>query len=82
MWASAIKFLNLQPGVHALSHTLPTLPVRPGAYQWQVSLWDNHKMLDLWDCLPEMIIGTEVHQHPMDESALPLRCSGTRGRDH
>jgi lipopolysaccharide transport system ATP-binding protein len=67
MWASAIKFLNLQPGVHALSHTLPTLPVRPGAYQWQVSLWDNHKMLDLWDCLPEMIIGTEVHQHPMDE---------------
>ena len=24
-------------------------------------------MLDLWDCLPEMTIATEIHQHHMDE---------------
>ena len=24
-------------------------------------------MLDMWDCIPEMTIATEVHQHYMDE---------------
>ena len=24
-------------------------------------------MLDTWDCIPEMTIGTETHQHYMDE---------------
>jgi lipopolysaccharide transport system ATP-binding protein len=67
MWAHATPDLSLDPGVHVLSHSFPTLPIRPGAYQWQVSLWENHEALDLWDCLPEMTIATEVHQHHMDE---------------
>ena len=24
-------------------------------------------MLDMWDCLPDMTIATDVHQHHMDE---------------
>ncbi len=36
-------------------------------YQWQVSFWDEGEMLDLWDCLPEMNIATDVQQHPLDE---------------
>jgi lipopolysaccharide transport system ATP-binding protein len=67
MWASAARNLALQPGVHVFSHTFPSLPLRPGSYQWQVSLWDNGEMLDHWDCLPEMVIATDVHQHFMDE---------------
>jgi lipopolysaccharide transport system ATP-binding protein len=67
MWAHAAQNLGLNPGVHVFSHSFPTLPLRPGAYQWQVSLWDNSEMLDLWDCLPEMNIATEVHQHYMDQ---------------
>ncbi|MGC1684273.1 MAG: polysaccharide ABC transporter ATP-binding protein [Candidatus Acidiferrales bacterium] len=67
MWARAAQNLTMEPGIHVFSHTFPSLPLRPGAYQWQVSLWDNHEMLDLWDCVPEMIIATEVHQHHMDE---------------
>ena len=67
MWARAAQSLALRPGVHVFSHTFPTLPLRPGAYQWQVSLWDNAAMLDLWDCLPEMTIATEIHQHHMDQ---------------
>src|SRR5208337_574858 len=67
MWALATQNLVLRPGIHVFSHTLASLPLRPGAYQWQVSLWDNEKMLDLWDCLPELIIATEVHQHHTDE---------------
>src|SRR5260370_31221568 len=67
MWARAAQNLSLDPGVHVFSHTFPSLPLRPGAYQWQVSLWDNGEMLDLWDCVPDLTIGTEVHQHYMDE---------------
>jgi len=67
MWARAAQKLSLEPGVHVFSHTFPSLPLRPGAYQWQVSLWDNGEMLDLWDCTPEMSIATEIHQHYMDE---------------
>src|SRR2546427_231452 len=67
MWARAAQNLSLEPGVHVFSHTFPSLPLRPGAYQWQVSLWDNGEVLDLWDCTPEMSIATEIHQHYMDE---------------
>jgi lipopolysaccharide transport system ATP-binding protein len=67
MWARAAQNLTLDPGVHVFSHTFPSLPLRPGAYQWQASLWDNGEMLDLWDCVPEMIIATEIHQHYLDE---------------
>lgn len=67
MWARAAQNLTLDPGAHVFSHSFPALPLRPGTYQWQVSLWDDSQMLDLWDCLPEMIIATEVHQHHMDQ---------------
>jgi len=67
MWASAARNLSLEPGIHLFSHSFPSLPLRPGAYQWQVSLWDRGDMLDIWDCIPEMTIATEVHQHYMDE---------------
>jgi lipopolysaccharide transport system ATP-binding protein len=66
MWARAERGLTLDMGVHVLSHSFPSLPLRPGAYQWQVSIWDNEVCLDLWDCFPEMVIATEVHQHHMD----------------
>jgi lipopolysaccharide transport system ATP-binding protein len=67
MWSHATQNLSLHPGIHVLSHTFPSLPLRPGAYQWQVSLFDSEEMLDLWDCLPEMTIATENNQHRMDE---------------
>jgi hypothetical protein len=67
IWARAAQNLSLDPGVHVFSHTFPSLPLRPGPYQWQASLWDNGEMLDLWDCVPDMTVATESHQHPMDE---------------
>jgi len=66
MWAKAIHSLSLKPGLHVFEHFIPMLPLRPGAYQWQVTLWDGGDMLDLWDCLPEMTIATEGHQHQLD----------------
>jgi len=67
LWARAVQNLCLDTGSHMLSHSFPSLPLRPGAYQWQVSLWDNGEMLDLWDCVPDMTVATESHQHPMDQ---------------
>jgi homopolymeric O-antigen transport system ATP-binding protein len=67
MWARAEQDLEFAPGIHVLSHSFPTLPLRPGAYQWQVSFWDEGEMLDLWDCVPGMSIATEVYQHHSDE---------------
>ncbi len=67
MWASAARNLSLEPGIHVLSHSFPSLPLRPGAYQWQASLWDSGEILDTWDCVPELTIATEVLQHYMDE---------------
>ncbi|MGC1660563.1 MAG: ABC transporter ATP-binding protein [Candidatus Acidiferrales bacterium] len=67
MWASATDQVELEPGTHEFRYAFPTLPLRPGAYSWQVSLWENGQVVDLWDCLPDMIIATEVHQHARDE---------------
>ena len=67
MWARAAQNLSLSAGIHVLSHTFPSLPLRPGAYQWQVTFWVDGEMLDLWDCIPDMVIATDVHQHYMDE---------------
>jgi len=67
MWGWAVPQLDLEAGVHTLTHEFPTLPLRPGSYQWQVNLWDESEQLDSWDCNPEMVIETEEHQHYMDE---------------
>jgi lipopolysaccharide transport system ATP-binding protein len=67
MWASAAERVQLEPGIYEFNYTFPSLPLRPGAYSWQVSLWEEGKLLDLWDCTPDMIIATEVHQHPQDQ---------------
>jgi len=67
MWARAATNLVLHPGLHVLSLSFPMLPLKPGLYQWQVSLYDNRELLDDWECVPEMSIATEIHQHYLDE---------------
>jgi lipopolysaccharide transport system ATP-binding protein len=67
IWGRATDGLRLQPGLHRISYTFPYLPLRPGPYFWQVSLWQEHELFDLWDCLPEMIVATPNLQHPRDE---------------
>jgi ABC-type polysaccharide/polyol phosphate transport system ATPase subunit len=76
IWAKALDDLRLQPGLHTVSYTFPCLPLRPGPYFWQVSLWEEGKLLDSWDCLPEMIVATPDLQHTRDEwnGVLNLPC--------
>jgi lipopolysaccharide transport system ATP-binding protein len=67
IWARGLDDLRLDVGEHGLRHTFPMLPLRPGPYFWQVSLYDEGREVDNWECLPEMIVATEVYQHPSDE---------------
>ncbi|HXJ05094.1 MAG TPA: ABC transporter ATP-binding protein [Candidatus Acidoferrum sp.] len=67
IWAWATEPLRLEIGEHQLSHTFPMLPLRPGPYTWLAALYDDGDLVDWWDCVPEMIVATEVYQHPQEE---------------
>jgi hypothetical protein len=67
VWAWATDGLKLGVGEHELRYTFPMLPLRPGSYSWQVSIYEDRNQLDSWDCLPEMIVATDVHQHASDQ---------------
>jgi homopolymeric O-antigen transport system ATP-binding protein len=67
VWARGTDYLKLEVGEHDFLHSFAMLPLRPGPYSWQVSLYDEGERLDAWDCLPEMIVATETYQHPSDE---------------
>jgi lipopolysaccharide transport system ATP-binding protein len=67
IWAWNAENLHLETGKHDLCYTFPMLPLRPGPYSWQVSLYEETERLDAWDCLPEMVVATETHQHQYDQ---------------
>jgi hypothetical protein len=67
VWGWATNDVELLPGEHEFRYAFPMLPLRPGPYAWLVSLWEEGRQLDAWECLPEMIVATEGHQHPRDE---------------
>ncbi len=67
IWAWATNEIELGVGEHEFCYTFPMLPVRPGPYTWQVSLYSEGNLIDVWNCLPNMIVATEVHQHARDE---------------
>jgi ABC-type polysaccharide/polyol phosphate transport system ATPase subunit len=82
MWGWAKYHFQLDEGLHEFHYSFPTLPLRPGVYSWQVSLFDQDRQVDIWECYPEMIIATEGHQHLRDEwnGILNVPCEfGIRG---
>jgi lipopolysaccharide transport system ATP-binding protein len=79
IWGNAIDGVRLQPGLHRISYTFSSLPLRPGPYFWQVSLWEEHELLELWDCVPQMVVSTPNFQHALDEwsGVLNVPCGVT-----
>ena len=67
MWGWAAYHFQLAEGIHEFHYCFPALPLRPGLYSWDVSLFDGVKEIDRWACFPEMTIATEIHQHLRDE---------------
>jgi lipopolysaccharide transport system ATP-binding protein len=67
VWGTAAYNLDFRPGMHTLIYKFPSLPLRPGPYNWLVSLYDEDSEVDMWEAAPEMRVATENHQHPRDE---------------
>jgi lipopolysaccharide transport system ATP-binding protein len=67
MWAADFGPLRLEVGRHRLRHTFSLLPLKPGPYSWFVTLFELNEMLDMWNCVPDMLVATENHQHPEEE---------------
>jgi hypothetical protein len=69
MWGKDTNDLSFECGVYEITYKLPALPLRPSTYFWRVSLFDNYGLLDMWDCLPELVLATEPLTHSRDEWA-------------
>jgi lipopolysaccharide transport system ATP-binding protein len=67
LWGTAAFNLKLEPGCYGFDYELPTLPLRPGAYHWLVSLYDETGLVDLWESVPDLLVATEPVTHPRDE---------------
>ncbi|HLZ93102.1 MAG TPA: polysaccharide ABC transporter ATP-binding protein [Candidatus Acidoferrum sp.] len=67
IWAWATNDVELGIGRHELRYRFPMLPIRPGPYCWQVSLYEEGDELDAWECVPEMTVATPGYQHAQDE---------------
>ena len=76
MWAWAAQNVQMEIGLHELVYTLPSLPLRPGVYRWQVSIYEDGALLDNWYGIPEFVIAAEPQGHPNDEwsGILNLPC--------
>jgi len=66
LWGTATNIASLEPGVFEFVYDLAVLPLKPGPYRWRVSLYDEHRQVDVWNCCPDMLIDTEHHGHPYD----------------
>jgi lipopolysaccharide transport system ATP-binding protein len=67
VWGTAAFDLEFDAGTHTLAYKFPSLPLRPGPYNWLVSLFQDNEELDMWEGVPEMLVTTESYQHPRDE---------------
>jgi lipopolysaccharide transport system ATP-binding protein len=69
MWGYGTDSVRLPIGEHAFCYAFPMLPLRPGSYTWLASLYDEAELLDMWECVPEMVVATEPIAHKRDEWA-------------
>lgn len=67
IWAWETQSLRLDAGEFQFCHTFPMLPLRHGLYTWLVALYEERDPVDVWDCVPEMMVATESFQHPQDQ---------------
>ncbi len=69
LWGTALKQFRLEAGVQQFVYHLPDLPVKPGAYCWRVTLWDEEDLVDGWECVPDLLVATKPVTHWLDEWA-------------
>jgi len=67
MWGWAAFDFDIPAGDREFVFRLPSLPLRPGCYQWKVSLADCRGQVDVWECVPGLVVATDPVSHPRDE---------------
>jgi len=67
LWAWTTKHMPMAAGEFEFRHTFPTLPLRPGPYNWLVTLFEDEHDVDWWYCVPDMIVAAESYQSGDDE---------------
>jgi lipopolysaccharide transport system ATP-binding protein len=69
IWGNGFRGIALGTGCHEFTHELPELPLKPGAYSWFVTLRDEEDLIDSWDAVPDLLVGTRPMTHWLDEWA-------------
>ena len=69
VWGIGEDGIGLPSGVHELSLSVDSMPLKPGHYRWKVSIWEYSKMLDLWDAPTELLVATDPATHWIDQWA-------------
>jgi lipopolysaccharide transport system ATP-binding protein len=77
VWGAGLDNLSLEPGVHVVEYEFASLPVRPGSYQWLLTLYDGPEPLDRAYCTPSLLVATVPTGHRMDEWAGVLNLDFT-----
>jgi hypothetical protein len=66
IWGHGSPNLEFTPGIHEIEYAISTLPLRPGSYQWLVSLYDEGGLVDLWECEPPLLVATKPVNRAVD----------------
>jgi hypothetical protein len=66
VWGTHQPDLDLDPGMYEIVYRM-SLPVKPGAYRWQVALFEGSHFIDGGDLLPELSVETPPLGHRLDE---------------
>ena len=66
VWSVGIDDLDFEPGVHRLVHKLESLPLRPGAYHWYMTLLEKHQFLAEWREAEGLLVTTPLMTHRQD----------------
>jgi homopolymeric O-antigen transport system ATP-binding protein len=69
LWGMGFDMVQLDTGIHQFVYQFPTLPLRPGSYNWRASLRNDHELIEDRDCVPDLIVATAPVTHRMDEWA-------------
>lgn len=69
LWGTDTQEIDFAPGRHEIIYSLSSLPLRPGAYQWLLSLREQHDLVDLWDGVPDLLVATPPLSRSLDDWA-------------
>jgi lipopolysaccharide transport system ATP-binding protein len=67
IWGNGSHGLDFPAGRHQIIYHMNTLPLRPGAYQWLVTLHDESGLLDYWESAPDLLVSTAPTNNALDE---------------